>query len=61
MDNTVTIFCKNNNQFKDYPMGTTLLDIYKDLKIKLNYDVIAARVNYKVESLNFRVYKPKNI
>ena len=45
MDNTVTIFCKNNNQFKDYPMGTTLLDIYKDLKIKLNYDVIAARVN----------------
>ena len=31
MDNTVTIFCKNNKQFKDYPMGVTLLDIYKDL------------------------------
>ena len=61
MDNTVTIFCKNNKQFKDYPMGVTLLDIYKDLNIHLDYDVIAARVNYKVESLNFRVYKPKNV
>lgn len=61
MDNTVTIFCKNNNQFKDYPMGVTLRDIYKDLNIHLDYDVIAARVNYKVESLNFRVFKPKNV
>ena len=57
----VTIYCKNTGTYKEYPMGISLLDIYNDLGIKLPYQVVAARVNYKVESLNFRIYKPKNI
>ncbi len=58
---TVNLYCKNNGVFKQYPMGTSLLEIYRDQNIELNYPVMAARVNYKVESLNFRIYKPKNI
>lgn len=61
MNNTVAVFCKNTQTFKEYPMGTSLLDIYRDLDIRLSHKVLAARVNYKVEDLNFRLYKPKNI
>lgn len=61
MSNTVAVFCKNTQTYREYPMGTSLLDIYKDLGVKLNYRVLAARVNYKVEDLNFRIYKPKNV
>ncbi len=58
---TVTIYCKNTAQYHDIPIGSSLLDIYKALQIKLPYQVVAARVNYKVEDLNFLVYKPKDI
>lgn len=61
MDNLVTIFCKNTKSFHNYPLGTSLIDIYKDLKIELKYQLVAARVNYKVEDLNFLIYKPKDV
>ncbi|MDP4238212.1 MAG: nucleoside kinase [Bacteroidota bacterium] len=61
MDKQVTIYCKNTKSYHDYPLGTTLIEIYQDLKIDLKYPVMAARVNYKVEDLNFPVYKPKDI
>lgn len=28
MTETITIYCKNNNVYKDVPLGATLLDIY---------------------------------
>lgn len=61
MNDKIAIFCKNKNIFKEYPMGTSLLEIFHDLDIKLKHQVLAARVNYKVEDLNFRIFKPKNI
>jgi len=61
MEKTVTVFCKNTKEFHDFPMGISLLEIYNSLNIKLKYPVVAARVNYKVEDLNFPVFKPKNI
>ncbi|MDD3322209.1 MAG: nucleoside kinase [Paludibacter sp.] len=61
MEKTVTIFCKNTKSYHDYPLGISLLEIYNDLNIKLQYQIVAARVNYKVEDLNFLVYKPKDI
>ncbi len=57
----VTIFCKNTQEYHVFPIGTSLLEIYEKLDIKLKYRVVAARVNYKVEDLNFLVYKPKDI
>jgi len=61
MEKNVTIFCKNTKSYHDYPLGTSLIEIYKDLNIKLKYQVVAARVNYKVEDLNFLIYNPKDI
>lgn len=61
MEKSVTIFCKNTQSYHIYPLGTSLIEIYNDLNINLKYRVVAARVNYKVEDLNFLVYKPKDI
>ncbi len=57
----IEIYCKNNNIRKKYPAGTSLLEIYKDMGVQLNYGVIAARANHKMKDLKFRVYKPKTI
>ena len=61
MDKQVTIYCKNTKSYHIYPLGTSLIEIYHDLNIKLKYPVMAARVNYKVEDLNFLIYKPKDV
>ncbi|NLI72154.1 MAG: nucleoside kinase [Bacteroidales bacterium] len=61
MKKTVVIYCKNTKDYHSFPLGTSLLEIYKALNIKLKYQVVAARVNYKVENLNFLIYKPKDI
>ena len=61
MPNFVTIYCKNIKQFVQIPCGTSLLELYQQLNLQLPYPVIAARVNYKVQSLNFLIYKPKDI
>lgn len=61
MNNHVTIYCKNNATYKTYPVGISLLEIYEDLNVQLKYQVVAARVNKKMEDLHFFVYKPKDI
>ena len=61
MQHLVTIYCKNNKQFVQIPCGTSLHDLYHQLVLDLPYPVIAARVNYKVQNLNFLIYKPKDI
>lgn len=61
MPNFVTIYCKNIKQFVQIPCGTSLLELYQQLNLQLPYPVIAARVNYKIQSLNFLIYKPKDI
>ena len=57
----VTIYCKNTKSYHDFPLGSSLLEIYHALDIHLPYPVVAARVNYKAEDLNFYIYKPKDV
>lgn len=61
MENTVTIYCKNDKQYYDIQRGTALLDVYHQIGLHLPYPVVAARVNYKIQDLTFLVYKPKDI
>ena len=61
MSETITIYCKNNNTYKDVPIGSSLLDIYTALGAPLRYRPINAQVNNKTESLNFRCWQPKDI
>lgn len=61
MSDTITIYCKNNNTYKDVPIGSSLLDIYTAVGAPLRYRPMNAQVNNKTESLNFRCWQPKDI
>jgi uridine kinase len=55
------IYCKNNNSTREFPEGSSLLDIYNGFNLAMPYGPISAKVNNKVESLDFRVYYNKDI
>lgn len=57
----VRIYCKNTNSFKDFPEGISLLEIYKGFDLQMPYGTVSAKVNNKVESLDFRVYYNKDV
>ena len=61
MSETITIYCKNYNTYKDVPIGSSLLDIYTAVGAPLRYRPMNAQVNNKTESLNFRCWQPKDI
>ena len=61
MKQTVQIYCKNNNYYKDFPIGSSLLDIYYGFDLKFLYPVVSAKVNNKSEGLNYRVYNNKDV
>ena len=55
------IFCKNTQSWHEYPSGTSLLEISKDLKIRTNNKICGAIVNNQVRELSFCVVKNKQI
>lgn len=55
------IYCKNNNSTREFPEGSSLLDIYNGFNLVMPYGPVSAKVNNKVESLDFRVYYNKDI
>lgn len=55
------IYCKNTNSTKEFPGGSTLLDIYKGFELDMPYGPISAKVNNKVEGLNYNVYYNKDV
>ena len=61
MDPTITIYCKNTHSYHEVPRGISLIELEDLLHVQLQYPIIAAHVNYKVENLSFRLYKPKDI
>lgn len=61
MKQMLQIYCKNNNIYKEFPVGTLLLDIYKGFNLNLPYPPVSARVNNRTEGLTFRVYNNKDV
>ena len=61
MDPTITVYCKNTHTYHDVPRGISLIELKDLLHFELPYPIIAAHVNYKVENLDFRLYKPKDV
>ena len=61
MADTITIFCKNNNLYKEVPIGSTLREIYTLVGEPLDYPPMNAQVNNKTESLNYRCWQPQDI
>ena len=61
MEPTITIYCKNTHTYHEVPRGISLIQLKDLLNIQLPFPIIAAHVNYKVENLDFLLYKPKDV
>ena len=61
MSNMVDVFCVNTQRKYSYPMGTSLLDVYKDLNVPLNGKPFVVQVNNVTRDLKFKIYNPKRI
>ena len=57
----LSIFCKNTQSWHEYPLGTSLLEISKELNIKTDNRICGAIVNNQVRELSFCVVKNKQI
>ena len=55
------IYCKNINSSKSFPHGISLLDVYKGFNLDLPFGPVNAKVNNKVEGLNYRFYHNKDV
>ncbi len=54
------IICTNSENIrKKYPAGISLTEIAKDLNINLEYPILGALVNNKVEEMDYQIFKPK--
>ena len=45
MKQMLQICCKNNNIYKEFPIGSSLLDIYYGFNLNFPYQVVSAKVN----------------
>jgi uridine kinase len=57
----IAIFCQNNGQTVNVPMGANLEEAYAQTGLRMKYGPILARVNNKVEGMHYRVYKQKDV
>ncbi len=61
MTDTVKVHCLNNDQQKEIPIGSSLVELIELFNVKSPYLIANARVNNKTESLTYRVYRPKTV
>ena len=61
MKQTIKIRCKNNKKTGNFPIGSTLSEIFSDFGLQMNHGPISARVNNKVEGMHYRVYHNKDV
>ena len=55
------IYCKNNKETRNFPEGSSLLEIYEGFNLAIPYGPVSAKVNNKVENLSFQVYYNKDV
>ena len=61
MADSVKIRCQNNGKLIKVPFGSTLEDIYRASGLQMEHEPVCAHVNNKVEGMNYKVYKPKDV
>ena len=57
----IQIRCRNNGVTREFLPGTTLQEVYDAFDLNMPYGAVSARVNNKVESLDFKVYNHKDV
>ena len=61
MKQSITIRCKNNKKTGNFPIGSSLSDIFSEFGLKMEHGPISAKVNNKVEGMHYRVYHNKDV
>ena len=61
MKQVIQIRCKNNKKVINIAIGSTLSDIFLASGLNMKYGPVSAKVNNKVEGLNYRVYHNKDV
>lgn len=57
----VKIRCRNNGKTIGMPVGCTLHEVYAHSGLDMKYGPVSARVNNKVQGLNYRFYNSKDV
>jgi len=57
----IKIRCKNNGAVKEFPEGTSLLDMLPSFEFERPYPIVSAKVNNVSQGLKFRVYNAKDV
>ena len=58
---TLQIRCKNNKKTVNISIGSSLSEIFDEINLKMDFGPVSAKVNNKVEGLNYRVYNNKDV
>ncbi len=61
MKHVIQIRCKNNKKVINTTIGSSLSDIFLASGLNMKYGPVSAKVNNKVEGLNYRVYHNKDV
>ena len=55
------IRCRNNGKRISVPFGSSLYDVFKVANFHMDFGPVAARVNNKVQGMNYRFYNNKDV
>ena len=61
MKQKLQIRCKNNKKTENISIGSSLSEIFDEINLKMDFGPVSAKVNNKVEGLNYRVYHNKDV
>ncbi len=61
MANEINIRCKNTGKTFPMPLGCSLKDVFERSGVTMNHGPVCARINNKVQGLNYRFYNSKDV
>ena len=61
MQESVKVICQNTSTVLEVEMGSTLLDVLRQIPIEAPYPILAAYVNNSLRELNMRIFKPMTV
>ncbi len=61
MNKTIKIRCKNNKKTLNFPIGSTLSEIFPAFGLEMPYGPTSAKVNNKVVGMDFTVFHDKDV
>ena len=57
----ISIFCKNNGVTREFPEGTSLLEMLPAFEFDQPYPIVSARVNNVSQGLKYKAYNSKDV